>query len=250
MTDMWAAAPTISPGWRDELVLALRMRDVPGARIGEILAEVDEICADSGLDAVAAFGDPAAYAESLTAGAGHARTRWRDDLRTTGRTLVGFLGLVVVMACLVDDGPDLVITVGWLLGLAVVLVGSVLTVRVLGSVSAPRWRPMVAGALVIAGTLGAVVALGLLLTTTVAIVPDVVAMAVGALLLVGDAVVGTVRARRRPTADVVSAPGADPEWVRRRNVRADILAAWLLPAFAVVGVGVVLGMNLLLDRLT
>jgi hypothetical protein len=173
----------------------------------------------------------------------------REDLRTTGRALVGFVGLVVIMACVVDDGPDLAITVGWLLGLAVVLVGSVLTVRVLGSVATTEWRGMAGVAAVVAVTLAAVVALGVLLTTTVVTVPDVVAVTVGAVLLVGDAVVGTVRAVRRPTADVVSAPGADPEWVRRRNVRADILAAWLLPAFAVVGVGVLLGMNAVLDRL-
>ena len=104
-------------------------------------------------------------------------------------------------------------------------------------------------AAVIAATLAVVVALGVLLTTTVVTVPDVVAVTLGAVLLVGDAVAGTVRARRRPTADVVSAPGADPEWVRRRNVRADILAAWLLPAFAVAGVGVLLVMNAVLDRL-
>ncbi|MDQ0374117.1 hypothetical protein [Cellulomonas humilata] len=249
MTDTWSTAPTISPGWRDELVLALRMRDVPGSRIGEILAEVDEFCADSGLDAQAAFGAPATYAESLTASEGRTRTPLRDDLRTTGRALVGFVGLVVVMACVVDDGPDLAITVGWLLGLAVVLVGCVLTVRVLGRTAPVRWRGMAAAAGVIVATLGAVVALGMLLTTTVATVPDAVAVTVGALLLVGDAIVGTVRARRQPTADLVSAPGADPEWVRRRNVRADILAAWLLPAFAVVGVGILLGMNALLDRL-
>lgn len=207
MTDTQATVPTVPPGWRDELVLALRMRDVPGPRIGEILAEVDEFCADSGLDAGTAFGDPAAYAASLATSEGRTRTRLRDDLRTTGRTLVGFLGLVVVMACVVDDGPDLVITVGWLLGLAVVLVGSVLTVRVLGSTGPARWRGLVAAGVVIVATLGAVVALGMLLTSTVATVPDVVAIAFGALLLVGDAVVGTVRARRRPTADVVSAPG-------------------------------------------
>ncbi|KQR10288.1 hypothetical protein [Cellulomonas sp. Leaf334] len=249
MTDTQANAATIPQRWRDELVLALRMRDVPGPRIGEILAEVDEYCADSGLDAETAFGTPTAYAESVAAADGRTRPGVREDLRTTGRTLVGFLGLVVVMACVVDDGPDLAITVGWLVGLAVVLVGSVLTVRTLGYLAAEGWRGMVGVAAVIAATLATVVAVGVLLTTTVATVPDTVAVTFGAVLLVGDAVVGTVRARHRPTADVVSAPGEDPERVRRRNVRADTLAAWLLPAFAVVGVGVLLGMNLLLDRL-
>ena len=46
----------IPAAWRDELVLALRLRDASGARIGEVLAEVDEFCADSGQDALTAFG--------------------------------------------------------------------------------------------------------------------------------------------------------------------------------------------------
>ena len=80
------------------------------------------------------------------------------------------------------------------------------------------------------------VTLGLVLDTPVATVPDALAAAVGVTLLVGDAVVGTVRADADPTADLVTTPGTDPDEVRRRNVRADVLVAWMLPGFAVVGV--------------
>ncbi|MBO3103373.1 hypothetical protein [Cellulomonas fengjieae] len=247
MTD--AHTPTIPSAWRDELIIALRARDMPGARIGEVLAEVDEFCTDSGLDAPTAFGSPAAYAASLTAPAGGTRAGLRDDLRTVGRILPGFLGLMVVQACLGDDGPDLVVTAGWLAGLPVMLLATVLTVRSLGRSTATGWRAHAVPVAVIVATLAVVVALILLLTTPVVTVPDAVAFPLAALLLLGPALAGTQRARRRPTADVVSDPRADPDQVRRDNVRADVLAAWILPGFAVIGVGVTLGLNAMLDLL-
>lgn len=246
MTDAHSPSSTVPRSWRDELVLALRLRDVPGARIGEVLAEVEEYCADSGLDAPTAFGEPGAYAESLTTSADPTRHRVRDDLRDVGRTLLGFVGLMVVLACAATDGPDLVVTAGWLLGLVVVLAASVLTVRTIGRTTTSGWRGLLLPAAVVGAALVAVVALGILLTTPVATVPDVAAVTVGAVLLAADGIIGTVRAQRRPTADVVSAPGADPDDVRRRNVRADILAAWTLPGFALVGVVVLAGLDVLL----
>lgn len=52
-------------GYRDELLLALRLRDVPGPRIAEALAEVDSHVAETGEDPVEAFGPPRAYADRL-----------------------------------------------------------------------------------------------------------------------------------------------------------------------------------------
>ncbi len=51
--------------WRDSFLLELRMRKVPGARIGEALAEIETHCADSGQSPGEAFGDPVAYAQAL-----------------------------------------------------------------------------------------------------------------------------------------------------------------------------------------
>ena len=34
--------------WHDKLVLELRLREVPGARIGDVLAEVDTHCGHGG----------------------------------------------------------------------------------------------------------------------------------------------------------------------------------------------------------
>lgn len=52
--------------YRQSLILALRLKDVPGDRIGEIVAEVESHVADTGEDPVSAFGEPRAYAASLT----------------------------------------------------------------------------------------------------------------------------------------------------------------------------------------
>jgi hypothetical protein len=246
MTEHHVPVP-VPAAWRHELLLALRLRDVDGARIGDVLAEVEEFCTDSGMDAPTAFGDPHEYAASLTSASGSTPPRVRDDLRAVGRVLAGFVGLMVVLAVVVEDGPDLVVTAGWLLGSVLVLGATVLVVRTMSATLATSgWRGAVAPAVVVALTLAAVVTLGLLLDAPVVTVPDVVALAVGIALLVGDAVVGTVRALRRPTADLVTPPGADPDETRRRNVRADVLVAWTLPAFALVGSVLLAGLGVLL----
>ncbi|TFV67040.1 UNVERIFIED_ORG: hypothetical protein E4P37_04790 [Bacillus sp. AZ43] len=51
--------------YRRDLVLALRARQVPGDRIGEIVAEVESHVADTGEDPVEAFGRPKEYAATL-----------------------------------------------------------------------------------------------------------------------------------------------------------------------------------------
>lgn len=48
--------------WRDALVFHLRMADVPGDRIGDILLEVESHLAESGETPDEAFGDARAYA--------------------------------------------------------------------------------------------------------------------------------------------------------------------------------------------
>ena len=59
---------TSHDAYREELLLAMRMRDVPGYRIAEALAEIDSHLADSGEDPVEAFGPAKAYAAQVAAG--------------------------------------------------------------------------------------------------------------------------------------------------------------------------------------
>jgi hypothetical protein len=56
--------------WCDDLLLALRLRDVPGARIGEVLAEVQSHVAETGEDPRSAFGPPREYADEVAGALG------------------------------------------------------------------------------------------------------------------------------------------------------------------------------------
>lgn len=51
--------------YRNDLLLALRLRDVPGPRIAEVLAEVESHVGETREDPREAFGDPKAYAEQV-----------------------------------------------------------------------------------------------------------------------------------------------------------------------------------------
>jgi len=48
--------------WRDNFVIALKLRNISGRQIGDALAQVDAHCTDSGEVPGEAFGDPVAYA--------------------------------------------------------------------------------------------------------------------------------------------------------------------------------------------
>ena len=56
--------------YSNELLLALRMHDVPGPRIAEALAEVHSHVGETGEDPREAFGPPEAYASELSAALG------------------------------------------------------------------------------------------------------------------------------------------------------------------------------------
>ncbi|GAA1029494.1 hypothetical protein GCM10009557_18170 [Virgisporangium ochraceum] len=72
--------------YRQQLVFALRVNDVPAARIGEAVAEVESHVADTGEDPVTAFGQPAEYARRLG-----------ESLGATGRPLSGSVNFIVAV---------------------------------------------------------------------------------------------------------------------------------------------------------
>jgi hypothetical protein len=93
--------------WRDSLIVELRLRDVPGERIGEALAEVDAHCADSGQTPEEAFGDPVTYAASLISAYTPAPAKPRP-VRAAGLALVGLTGVFGVLNgvdAVADGGP-------------------------------------------------------------------------------------------------------------------------------------------------
>jgi len=58
---------TTTTEYTRQLALALRMRHVPGAAIGDAVAQVESHVADTGEDPVEAFGPAGAYAASVAA---------------------------------------------------------------------------------------------------------------------------------------------------------------------------------------
>ncbi len=76
--------------YRKALIFALRMKDVPAARIGELVAEVESHVAETGEDPVEAFGTAKEYAASLTAE--HRRPpRWQVVLIALAAGVAGWL---------------------------------------------------------------------------------------------------------------------------------------------------------------
>jgi hypothetical protein len=109
--------------WRDNLIIELRLREVPGDRIGQVLAEVDGYCTDSGQTPTEAFGDPITYAQSLIdvhAPGRHPGDAVRKVLLPTAQafaTLAGVFALLSGMDGLVHSDPAEV-TAGQLVGVA------------------------------------------------------------------------------------------------------------------------------------
>lgn len=129
--------PKSESSWHEQFVVELRMRDVPGTRVGDLLAEVDSHCADSGQSAAAAFGDPIDYARSATPEAGPILT-WR----TTARVVGGLSGVLAFLA-----GSDAVahhtrapVSAGNLASLLLIVIFALAVVVALPWLAAMRWR--------------------------------------------------------------------------------------------------------------
>lgn len=112
---------TLDKKYRDELTLALRLHEISGDRVGEVLAEVETHISETGEDPVVAFGSPREYAAQV---AGHIEVG--RGKRSTAEILSGalvtgaltFIGADLLFGGLFADGPipvralDLVV---WLL---------------------------------------------------------------------------------------------------------------------------------------
>lgn len=107
-------------GWLNELAFQLRLRDVPGDQVGEILATVDSHCADSGEEPLVAFGEPTAYADSLPL----TRTTSASWPVIVAPVLLT-TGINLLLAALLNWGVGAPITVGTLLAAAILVVFAV-----------------------------------------------------------------------------------------------------------------------------
>jgi hypothetical protein len=87
-----AAHSGLAERYRDNLIFALRARNVPGEKIGQIVAEVEAHVAESGEDPVEAFGRPRDYAREWARTTGR-RSSWQERVRSlVGITLSGVGG--------------------------------------------------------------------------------------------------------------------------------------------------------------
>lgn len=240
----------IPRAWRDELVLALRERDVSGSDIGDALAHVESFCADSGQGVDEAFGPAREYAASLPLPSGSPTATpgialGRAELARYAGGMVAITVLGIAAGSWARDEP---VTLG--AGhLAVTLVSlGALALLVRRLTTFVRWcttRWWLAWiVLQAAGWLA--VGLGLLaahlLPGVEVTVPAAPLTLAAAAALVLPALVAQVRGPLED-ADVLTGPLDDPATARRRSQRANTLLTWALPLCGLVCVGVVLGID-------
>lgn len=139
----------------DHLVLALRMRDVPGDRIGQVVAEVEAHLAESRETPAEAFGPAEEYAERVSAALGRP-ARGRHVLRPL---LIGWP--VSLAAMLVTDGvaglasgDRVELTAGKVLLFGLLPPSAVLLVHLVGRRARPAWPAVLGVALIFAAVFG------------------------------------------------------------------------------------------------
>lgn len=218
--------PSLDPRWAEDVLVILRMREVSGARIGQILAEANEHCASSGESAQDAFGSAASYAESLDFdGQDRARDRVTPAyLARLGAMLVGAVGTSWAGTALIE-GTSVRLRAAEVLVVALTLTAAGLAYRRLS------WllTHLVLGALAFGAFVAGLVVLFVWGGPQLALLPAVPVLIGGLVLLIGPAVADTPRALAAPT-DVVAAPGADPDAREARTARLiGVCGVWLLP---------------------
>jgi hypothetical protein len=169
----------------DRLVLALRMRDVPGERIGQVIAEVEAHVAESGEAPSEAFGSAEEYADRVSAALDQtAAPGYRRALRGT---LIAWP--LALAAMLVTDGVAglafgnrVELTAGKLVLYALLPPAAAFLVQLVGRRERPSWLTGLGVALIFAGVISVPLLLPRPVLTTY---PAWAALTVGALLAAG-----------------------------------------------------------------
>lgn len=94
-------APSVDPAWTESFVVEQRLLGVSGPDIGDALATVESHVRDSGETAVAAFGDPVAYARDVAG----TQARVPDLGLTPSFILAAVCGLVGISLCREPSPP-------------------------------------------------------------------------------------------------------------------------------------------------
>ncbi|SDL35480.1 HAAS signaling domain-containing protein [Tessaracoccus oleiagri] len=223
-------APSVEPEWSEEFIIEARLLDVPGAEIGEALAEIDSHVRESGETARSAFGDPRAYAAGLAeTSAAPSRSAVWSVLPAAAQTI----GMMAALNALPDAlvGAPFEITVGMLV--SVTLLGLVFSLMVWRSTPMLRLildRPVLA--ILLSGALLASVVAAMFIPGTVTSIWAWSVVGIGVTLLLAATVVGLSRDLKRTDDDPIRAPLASPEkhgwsWLSWAN-------HLLIPVFTVV----------------
>lgn len=220
--------------WCDDFVLELRLRDVPGARIGDHLAEVESHCIETGTDPEEAFGDAREYAQEV----GDADEPARD----TGVLRVTLISLAALVVFLTGNdatnrwarGEALSFNVAELICLGLLAAG----VAALPVLRGPLLRRTRLGLAFFAGLflLGALRALaGLLPLEPVVDGIPAAPVSVGVLLVL--CVLSALEMRELSgDDDRVTSPLRAPDGARPPARRGVVLIAWIFPiAFVALG---------------
>jgi hypothetical protein len=174
--------------WQRDVALLLRLRGVDGTRIGDVLAEVDAHCADSGQTPQEAFGDPAGYAASL-----HLQTAKPTSWSTTVvlPVLALVIGVNLALGAVLHWSAGVAITVGLVASMAVFIGFVALLIGFLGKVLTSP------GAVIawFTGGFALMVGLPVLLTYEITRVPSIAALVLGLFFVVlGVVAVGQIPA--------------------------------------------------------
>lgn len=231
------SATSVDKKWFDELTVELRMRDVPGAAIGDTVASARELLADTGQSAEEAFGSARSYAAALElprqAGPGWAsRGMWPSLLG-----VLAFLIFVQASAAWAQSEPFR-ISAG-----QVVLLGGIggLVALLPVYLRAAMRRPWLLGVLVlIGGGIGLLSAVAAEAPAWVSLnpVPWMLCTAVVMILL---SVWNTVKTLQRGNTDEITDPlAAMPARPHRGHLGFRLFVSWIFPVFAVIALGLVL----------
>lgn len=132
--------------WHDRLILELRDREVPGPRIGDVLAEIDTHCRDTGEDPATAFGDPVAYAREV---AGAERVRPSSSWSVALQAAASLAAMLAVVAGIdaVSHGRSATVTAGDLSAIVIGSAGVTVAMATLTRIASNGWWAALVGAM-------------------------------------------------------------------------------------------------------
>lgn len=234
-------APHVGPRWAEEFIMELRLGGVAGTEIGAALAEVESYCAESGEEALDAFGPAIDYARALDLETSAAQSP-RRILAGVLPVLIQLAGMTAVVwsAPALARGEGLAVTVGMVINVAALAIAlGVMSLWPQPILRLIAFRPWIAW-VVLMVTMTVIVVPVVTIRLPVFTLPAAAALGCGVVVILagvaGD-VVQTKRASAQDGQDVLAAPLEGPGTVERRSRHSRWLTGvrmMLIPAATVV----------------